>query len=509
MAHLIRKTVATTKNGKPIRKESPYWYIRYRDLDGRWKDKKAYKDKTASNQKMAELTRKIELGESGCADRFEQHRHCPLAAHLKDFKQSLANKGNTVKHAELTYTRAKAIADDCSFALMADIRPTPIEQCLADRRKAGLSVQTSNFYLQAIKQFCVWMVSDQRMGESPIQYMRGLNVKANKQRKRRALTLDEVEKLMSATVAGKNHHKMTGPERALLYWCALGTGLRAGELASLKWQSLNLSGAEPAIILNAGDSKRRTEDFIPIREDLAELLRQWKKEQKAKPDDLVFPRFNKREGSRVIKKDVKAAGIRDKDKNGQTVDFHGLRHTFISNLTCGGVNPKVAQMLARHSTITLTMDRYAHTCLGDQRSALDVLPKLPTQEPQDVESRVPVVSKEDTNTTVKKTPTKTTIKLPQKLPNTAYLARQSMSLTGSTKGHSRSQKRDAVVERKSLIQKNMGVSGQPETPIVFGSKRRGRDSNPRYNLKVVRRFSKPLPSATRPPLHRGPGSLHR
>jgi hypothetical protein len=33
-------------------------------------------------------------------------------------------------------------------------------------------------------------------------------------------------------------------------------------------------------------------------------------------------------------------------------------------------------------------------------------------------------------------------------------------------------------------------------------KRRGRDSNPRYRLIAVRRFSKPLPSATRPPLPR-------
>ena len=30
--------------------------------------------------------------------------------------------------------------------------------------------------------------------------------------------------------------------------------------------------------------------------------------------------------------------------------------------------------------------------------------------------------------------------------------------------------------------------------------RRGRDSNPRYELLPIRRFSKPLPSAARPPL---------
>ena len=38
-------------------------------------------------------------------------------------------------------------------------------------------------------------------------------------------------------------------------------------------------------------------------------------------------------------------------------DFHALRHTFVSNLA----NSKMAQPLARHSTITLTMDRYTHS----------------------------------------------------------------------------------------------------------------------------------------------------
>lgn len=29
------------------------------------------------------------------------------------------------------------------------------------------------------------------------------------------------------------------------------------------------------------------------------------------------------------------------------------------------MHPKIAQQLARHSTITLTMDRYSHTVMGD------------------------------------------------------------------------------------------------------------------------------------------------
>ena len=64
------------------------------------------------------------------------------------------------------------------------------------------------------------------------------------------------------------------------------------------------------------------------------------------------------------------------DESGRWVDFHALRHTFITGLVTGGVNPKVAQALARHSVITLTMDRYTHLYAGNLAAALDVLPDL-------------------------------------------------------------------------------------------------------------------------------------
>jgi len=65
-----------------------------------------------------------------------------------------------------------------------------------------------------------------------------------------------------------------------------------------------------------------------------------------------------------------------RDHSGRVADFHALRHTFISNLAQGGVHPKDAQGLARHSTITLTMDRYTHTTRGKLASALEALPDL-------------------------------------------------------------------------------------------------------------------------------------
>lgn len=81
----------------------------------------------------------------------------------------------------------------------------------------------------------------------------------------------------------------------------------------------------------------------------------------------------------MMRADLEVANVPTRDESGRIVDFHALRHTFITNLATAGVHPKVAQSLARHSTITLTMDRYTHQYAGGEVEALKSLP--PTCRP--------------------------------------------------------------------------------------------------------------------------------
>src|SRR5262249_2608782 len=78
----------------------------------------------------------------------------------------------------------------------------------------------------------------------------------------------------------------------------------------------------------------------------------------------------------MLRVDLAAAKIPYRDTANRVADFHALRHTFISNLAAGGVHPKTAQVLARHSTITLTMDRYSHIGRAADAQALNALPNL-------------------------------------------------------------------------------------------------------------------------------------
>jgi integrase len=58
-------------------------------------------------------------------------------------------------------------------------------------------------------------------------------------------------------------------------------------------------------------------------------------------------------------------------------DFRSLRKTLITNLSRAGVSPKMAQSLARHSDISLTMNVYTMVNVSDQATAVESLPPLP------------------------------------------------------------------------------------------------------------------------------------
>jgi hypothetical protein len=99
--------------------------------------------------------------------------------------------------------------------------------------------------------------------------------------------------------------------------------------------------------------------------------------QKGGKSRLVWPGTWHERSAAMLRKDLKAAKIPYRNDQGKVFDFHALRHHFITSLVKSGVHPKEAQVLARHSTITLTMDRYAHSDIRDKQGAVERLPPVP------------------------------------------------------------------------------------------------------------------------------------
>jgi integrase len=265
----------------------------------------------------------------------------------------------------------------------------------------GISVASSNYYLRDCKSFFRWMVKDGRCHENPLIHLEGVKGKADRRHDRRELSLDELHWLIDTTAQAGEIYGMTGHAREMLYRLAVETGLRSKELRSLTRSSFVLDGKEPTVTILAAYAKNRRQDTLPLKPSTAREIAIYLHGKM--PTAKAFPMPNKDRVVDMIRADMAAARkawiadaqspqesgeregttfLSDVDERGLYADFHALRHTFISNLAAGGVHPKTAQRLARHSTITLTMDRYTHMRRDDLAGALDVLPDLDTPQRQ-------------------------------------------------------------------------------------------------------------------------------
>jgi integrase len=217
----------------------------------------------------------------------------PLSEHVEDFKRSLLAKNNTAKHVELVIQRLQTLIDGCGFKYWSEIDATAVEEYLEDRRNGEprdtptpaeadgdkprpprrLSVQSSNFYLQAVKQFAAWMVRKKRATQSPLDHLGMLNVATDRRHDRRALSVDELRRLLASAHASGDVFGIPGPERSLIYRLAAESGLRSNELRSLTRSSFSFGDKLSTVVVEAENSKHRRRDELPLRPATVELLK--------------------------------------------------------------------------------------------------------------------------------------------------------------------------------------------------------------------------------------------
>ncbi len=325
---------------------------------------------------------KARLANIGVIDGARVSAAKPLEVLLADFTKHLEAKERTAKYVGECEAMLKRVFDECRFIVWSDVTPGKVETYLKGLRDGGLSVRRSNGYLTALKSFARWMIDTGQASESPLRGLHKLNEKIDVRRERRAATPDELRKLIATTAASGELFGMDGRERSLLYqFCAM-TGLRANEARTLTAGDFDLDGM--TVRVRAGYSKHRETDTIPLREDLAEALRGHLSGKL--PQTRAFGgRYSKLTDrtAEMLQQDLEAAGVAYADDLGRVLDFHGLRHSFVTNLS--HAPSRVAQSLARHKTSAMT-DRYTHVRLNDERAALEMLPDL-TARPSDEQAR--------------------------------------------------------------------------------------------------------------------------
>ncbi len=245
------------------------------------------------------------------------------------------------------------------------------------------------------------------MERNPFAHLSKLNGKVDVRAERRALESEELARLIEATEQSPQTFRgLTGSDRAALYTLATMTGLRANELASLTALSFDFQADPPTVTVEAANEKSGRGATLPLHPFAADKVATW---LKSRPQSSATPKFKppveslwpgtwSKRAAEMFRRDLDEARsiwlaevekltdeherrtestfLKPENSNGEVADFHALRHTFITLLASSGVHPKVAQVLARHSTITLTMDRYSHARLVDLNTAVENLPSL-------------------------------------------------------------------------------------------------------------------------------------
>jgi len=319
-----------------------------------------------------------------------------LDAHLADYRDYLVQKNSSEIHVHNSMTRIGRIVETCRFSSLTDIRADAVGEMLHRLRvDDGLSIATRNHHLVALRGFTRWAVREGRLPADPTAPLQRMNAAVDVRRERRALDAEEVAWLLATTEAGPQHHGLSGPLRALMYRLAVEAGLRASELESLTRDSFHLDAGTPTVTVRATISKHRMQDRLPLRPATAELV--------ARHLAVLLPGVRLFRGlavprhSDMLHVDLAAAReawiaaakapaerkkregtdfLKDVDGAGRVIDMHSLRHTCGAMLSATGVNVKTVQSLMRHSTITLTMDRYGHTFAGDESAAVGKLPSF-------------------------------------------------------------------------------------------------------------------------------------
>jgi integrase len=157
---------------------------------------------------------------------------------------------------------------------------------------------------------------------------------------------------------------------------SLFTGMRFGEVKSLKWGAVDLDRGL-ITIFDAKGGMTRTAFMTP------EVREIFNDRTKGDPEDLVFPTFDGREYAdtpttfRDAVKELKFnEGITDQR---QKVVFHTLRHSYASWLVEAGADIYTVKELLGHGTIAMT-ERYSHLSPDSLQNAVKRLPSLTTRD---------------------------------------------------------------------------------------------------------------------------------
>lgn len=173
-------------------------------------------------------------------------------------------------------------------------------------------------------------------------------------------TKDEIRRFLDSA-------KIEGEPVFALYFVALQTGMRAGELATLTWSDVDFD--RRLIIVQRsfnGVTKGGEVRYVPLFDGLNEYLKEWKLKSGSKwvfsNRDGGMLRESGRIFQEVLHRVLERAGFPEKKVGNRVkryIRFHDLRHTFASHWMMNSGDKFKLQRILGHKSAEMT-DRYSH-----------------------------------------------------------------------------------------------------------------------------------------------------
>ena len=236
-----------------------------------------------------------------------------------------------------------------------DVDPVAVRAFLASLTREGIAKSSQGRMLSAIRSCFRFGVLRGLVAANPAAAVRTPKIP---KRLPRHLRPGETEDLIDAAGEGGSLPERDRALVELLY----ATGLRVGELVSLDWRDLDLSGRVLRVMGKGGKER-----MVPFGKPAASALRAWlrvwegvRAEAEA-VDDTEEPVFLNARGTRLSARSVRRVldrCVRDASV-AAGVHPHTLRHSFATHLLEAGADLRAIQELLGHSSLSTTQ-KYTH-----------------------------------------------------------------------------------------------------------------------------------------------------
>jgi len=228
---------------------------------------------------------------------------------------------------------------------------------------------TINRHIATLKHMFTKAVEWDMVEEETLKRVRRVKMLEENNRRLRYLSKDECQALIDACA---DHLKP-------IVLTALNTGMRKGEILSLKWENVDLTHG--FILLEHTKNGERRE--IPINATVRATLEGLFKGTPEKPRRIDIPYVFYRTVEDTSNGERKTTcspyvriqrGFNNACRKAKIRDFrfHDLRHCFASHLVMSGIDLTTVKELLGHKTLTMTL-RYAHLAPAHKVKAVDVL----------------------------------------------------------------------------------------------------------------------------------------